>query len=205
MSLGEVIAWGPLGPGGDPAMSLQGDRGAAMLGRLSAKRENYRVLRGTRSTRLGEAIRWAPLGPGGDPQMSVQGLSGVAPATQQLVATAMGQLETTDLQVYNELADAVTWDVDVTQEEFEYDALLDRFIELQTASQSLDEADWPAFNERAGALQVDYDAMLRKLQAARERRRTGGQYMALAWGVGISAAAAGLLWAVWRNRGKRKR
>jgi len=48
--LGEVIRWAPLGPGGDPQMSLQGRR------------------RG-----LGEVIRWAPLGPGGDPQMSLQG------------------------------------------------------------------------------------------------------------------------------------
>lgn len=48
--LGEVIRWAPLGPGGDPQMSLQG-----------------------RGHRLGEVIRWAPLGPGGDPQMSLQG------------------------------------------------------------------------------------------------------------------------------------
>lgn len=54
--LGEVIRWAPLGPGGDPQMSLQGRRG------------------------LGEVIRWAPLGPGGEPQMSLQGL-GLIPTT----------------------------------------------------------------------------------------------------------------------------
>lgn len=47
--LGEAIRWSPLGPGGDPQMSLQGGG-------------------------LGEVIRWGPLGPGGDPRMSLQGL-----------------------------------------------------------------------------------------------------------------------------------
>lgn len=48
--LGEVIRWAPLGPGGEPAMSLQGVGG------------------------LGELIRWGELGPGGFPAMSLQGL-----------------------------------------------------------------------------------------------------------------------------------
>ena len=107
MSLGEVITWGPLGPGGDPAMSLQGcgcggpsvgaapvrslRRGAGMT-RLAERREHYRQLRGTRSTRLGEVIRWAPLGPGGDPQMSLQGLGVMSPGGQIEIDTAMGQL-----------------------------------------------------------------------------------------------------------------
>lgn len=50
--LGEVIQWGQLGPGGFPAMSLQGGRGRG----------------------LGELIRWGELGPGGFPAASLQGL-----------------------------------------------------------------------------------------------------------------------------------
>lgn len=86
--LGEVIQWGPLGPGGDPAMSLQG----------SAVKYDYRLgaygdqvnLAG----RLGEVIQWGPLGPGGDPAMSLQGL----PATMaevdwpQVILGAIGGL-----------------------------------------------------------------------------------------------------------------
>ncbi len=45
--------WAPLGPGGDPQLSLQG---------------------------LGYVQRWAPLGPGGDPQMSLQHLGQEAAA-----------------------------------------------------------------------------------------------------------------------------
>lgn len=195
MSLGECIAWGPLGPGGDPAMSLQG---------LAGKREAYRQLRGTRPHRMGEVIQWAPLGPGGDPQMSIQGLAALSPGSEQLVDASMAQLETTDMQVYNEIADAYASNVDVANDQLLYDGLLDRLIAAQATTVSLEDDDWPAFNDQVVGLQADYDTLLRKLQAAREGRHYGTQITGLAWGVGASAAAAGVLWLVWRNRKKKR-
>ena len=59
-NLGEVIRWGPLGPGGDPAMSLQSFVPGQPVSGLSGVRG------------LGEVIHWGPLGPGGDPAMSLQ-------------------------------------------------------------------------------------------------------------------------------------
>jgi len=61
---GEYVRYAPLGPGGDPQLSLQGasygDYGNVVS--LSGKRRG-----------LGEVIRWSRLGPGGDPMMSLQG------------------------------------------------------------------------------------------------------------------------------------
>lgn len=54
MRMSEVIRWGPLGPGGDPTMSLQ----------------NY--VPGVAVSGLGEVVQWGPLGPGGDPAASLQ-------------------------------------------------------------------------------------------------------------------------------------
>ena len=69
--LGEAIRWAPLGPGGEPQMSLQGRR------------------RG-----LGEVIRWAPLGPGGDPQMSLQGLGAYGDTVNLgLIPTTMAEVD----------------------------------------------------------------------------------------------------------------
>ena len=223
MSLGEVITWGPLGPGGDPAMSLQGcgcggpsvgaapvrslRRGAGMT-RLAERREHYRQLRGTRSTRLGEVIRWAPLGPGGDPQMSLQGLGVLSPSSQTQLETAMGQLETTDQQVYNEIAEAYASGVsdnEITRYQDAYDRLLDRLIEAQTASRGLEDDQWIAFSSTLATLQADYQGLLGQLFEGREGRRFGNRAMGLAWGIGASIGAAGILWAVWANRKKRKR
>jgi hypothetical protein len=80
--LGEAIRWAPLGPGGDPQMSLQGlgagpqyragyGLGAGAMSYGYGDYGNTVSLSGRRS--LGEVIRWAPLGPGGDPRMSLQG------------------------------------------------------------------------------------------------------------------------------------
>ena len=48
IGMGDALQWGPLGPGGNPQMSLQ------VAG-------------------VSDALRWAHLGPGGDPRMSLQG------------------------------------------------------------------------------------------------------------------------------------
>ena len=82
--LGEAIRWAPLGPGGDPRMSLQGSavRYSGYGRRLGAIVPEYSNTRGlgaygdqvNLAGRLGEVIRWGPLGPGGDPAMSLQGL-----------------------------------------------------------------------------------------------------------------------------------
>jgi hypothetical protein len=226
VSLSEVIAWGPLGPGGDPAMSLQGCSGcggdlqglganaapvrvlrrASAMNQLAERREHYRQLRGTRPTRLGEVIQWAPLGPGGDPQMSLQGGLGVlSPGLQQQLDLAMGQLETTDAQVYNEIAEAYASgasDNEVKLYQDAYDRLLDRLIEAQTASRDLQEDQWNAFGGSLAILQTDYEGLLSQLFDAREQRRFGNRATGLAWGLGTAAAAAGILWVVWRNRKK---
>jgi hypothetical protein len=60
--LGELVQWSPLGPGGFPAMSLQGAH--ARVGAY-----------GDQIT-LGELIEWTKLGPGGQPPGSLQGLHG---------------------------------------------------------------------------------------------------------------------------------
>ena len=215
MSLAEVIAWGPLGPGGDPAMSLQGShapvrslRVGDKFQRVTERREHYRQLRGTRSTRMGEAIRWAPLGPGGDPQMSLQGLGVLAPAHDQELTAIMGQLETTDQQVYNEIAEAYAAgasDSEVELYQDAYDRLLGRLIDAQTASRGMEDDAFPAFRSELGYLQNDYEGLLGQLLTAREKRRFGNRATGLAWGVGASVAAAGLLWVVWANRKKGRR
>jgi hypothetical protein len=192
--------------GAAPIVSLR--RGDEGMRRLAERREQYRVLRGRKATRLGEAIRWAPLGPGGDPQMSLQGLRGVAPQTQQAIDASMAQLETTDAQVYNEIAEAYASGADegqVALYQQTYDRLLDRLIDAQTKTVDLNDEQWPAFNDELVSLQADYETFLGQLFKAREARRFGGQAMGLVWGLGAAAAAAGVLWYVWRNRKKRKR
>jgi hypothetical protein len=87
--LGETIRWSRLGPGGDPAMSLQG-LGETIWSRPGPGGDPRMSLQGSAvkygyglgaygdqvnlAGRLGEVIRWGPLGPGGNPAMSLQGL-----------------------------------------------------------------------------------------------------------------------------------
>lgn len=70
---GEYLRWAPLGPGGDPAMSLQGGRLGAIPGASYGDYGDVVQLTGRPRRRLGELVRWSRLGPGGDPRMSLQG------------------------------------------------------------------------------------------------------------------------------------
>lgn len=218
MSLSEVIAWGPLGPGGDPAMSLQGCadcgpvRGAPVvemrMGALAGRREQYRQMRGTRATRMGEVIHWAPLGPGGDPQMSLQGLGALSPGAQAQADAAMGQLEATDAQVFNEIAEAYAAGADegeVVHYQNAYVGLLDRMIGAQIATVDIDDDGWPGLRDELAQLDADYRTLLGQLLEAREARRFGNRAAGLAWGVGAAVVTAGVLGAVWYNRKRRKR
>jgi hypothetical protein len=64
-SVGEVMRWAPLGPGGFPQMSLQGCRTGDCGRRVGAYGDQVT---------LGELIEWTKLGPGGFPPGSLQGL-----------------------------------------------------------------------------------------------------------------------------------
>lgn len=64
-SVGEVMRWAPLGPGGFPEMSLQGCPGGRCGGGVGAYGDQVT---------LGELIEWTKLGPGGFPPGSLQGL-----------------------------------------------------------------------------------------------------------------------------------
>lgn len=194
-------------------MSLQGGcvgcKVAAMrMQGLAGRREQYRVMRGPRATRMGEVIRWAPLGPGGDPQMSLQGGLGVlSPGPQIEVDTVMGQLEVTDQQVYNEIAEAYAAGADegeVALYQNAYDRLLDRLIAAQAATVDLEDDGWPALRGELAQLDADYRTLLAQLLDAREARRFGNRATGLAWGAGVAIVAAGVLGAVWYNR-RRKR
>lgn len=66
-TLGELIQWSPLGPGGFPQMSLQG-----------AKRSG-----------MGELIEWTRLGPGGFPPGSLQGLRGLGATDSSIAISPM--------------------------------------------------------------------------------------------------------------------
>lgn len=195
-------------------MSLQGGCvgcnaavGAMRMQGLAGRRELYRQMRGTRATRMGEVIRWAPLGPGGDPQMSLQGLGAVGPANQAELETVMGQLETTDLQVFNEIAEAYVEapENEVALYQAVYERLLDRLIAAQAATADLQDDGFPAFRSEMVYLQTDYQTLLAKLFDAREARRYGNRAAGLAWGVGAAVVTAGVLGAVWYNRKRRKR
>lgn len=61
--------WGPLGPGGDPMMSLQGLGAYEHWSALGPGGDPAMSLQGG----LGDWTRWGRLGPGGDPSMSLQG------------------------------------------------------------------------------------------------------------------------------------
>lgn len=210
--LSEVIRWSPLGPGGDPQMSLQGNAPNGMRAARSLRLKKQRLKR--RRERKAWIVRQRAMRAARQPSLgnakALKGLSlGVlGPESQTELDARMAQLDTTDQQVNNELAEAYSAGVEEVQVEnwqLEYDALYERLFAFQVDSESLADADYATFSLALAGLEVDYQEMLAELFEAREGRRFRGAATGLAWGFGVAAAATAVLFGVYRYRGKKKR
>jgi len=116
---------------------------------------------------------------------------------------AISQLEITDAQVYNEIAEAMASGVDesvIDGYNAQYDALLDRLITQREAGAAAGDADAASLLQDTAAVQDAYDALLTQLQSERGARQFGVSSRGLVWGLGVAAVSAGVLWWTWTNR-----
>jgi hypothetical protein len=191
-------------------MSLQGNTpdGLRAARALRLKKDRMKRRRARKAWLLRQQKRREMRG--GAPQF--RGLKGLAlgvigPEAQTDLDARMTQLDTTDQQVNNEISEAYSAGVEEVQVEnwqLEYDALYERLFTLQVDAEQLEDAAYATFALSLADLQLDYEEMLGELFDAREGRRFRSSATGLAWGLGVAAGVAGILFGVYRYRGKRR-
>lgn len=184
--LGEVIRWGPLGPGGDPAASLQSWVPGVPVSGVSGLHDAYMRLRDGTATMN---FRGPALG-----QLEMESF--------EHLSNVLAGLNTLYDLVTEAITKASAAGIDVSYFDTEITLVLDVLFELTTSLDSMTEQDIPGFQAKAATATNAMNNMIKQLSAAMQGRQLGGQMTGMLWGAGVVAAlgvVGFLVWQGWRR------